>query len=287
MEAMLTVPTTLADHSVPGASSRRLLWTFLLAVGLCSGLTSCLSPAKNTGVAHEAHRAGQMSLRDRAERLWSARQAEDWRAVYEFEDPQLRASSNAEEFEVWSKENEPFRVVSFEIRDVEESGELGWVNLSTQVGVRRFPSAPVRDVQRWETWRRLEGGWLPIARGSEEQYPIAPSRRDAEAEKALRTRYEESWRARRDADWKALYALVDPNDRGTVDEVSFAESMDRLRFLETTVQWVQVVGNEGVIRVDYRHRFNDPNLTKMVPRNLALNEEWVRVEGTWFLDLKR
>lgn len=248
-------------------------------------IAGCTANSAKVGMSAEDHRARSAGLRERVEKLWSARQAEDWRTVFTFEDPELQAASTPEEFESWSSENEPFKVVSFSVLGVEQQGDLGWAELDTKMGVRRFPTAPIRDIQRWETWHRLDGTWYPIPRGADDQYPVAPSRRDADAEAALRARFAEAWKARKSADWKALFQMIEPQDRAQTDETSFALVQNKIKFLDADVEWVQVVGSAGVVRVDYKHRFNDPSLTKMTPRNLVVNEDWVLIDGTWYLDV--
>ena len=81
--------------------------------------------------------------------------------------------------------------------------------------------------------------------------------------------------------------MADPLDRAEVQEEEFAQAHELVEFLSMEIQWVQVVCGEGIVRVAYRHKTTDPNLTKLPERMTYLSEEWVNRDGEWYLDLKR
>ncbi|MGD2109600.1 MAG: hypothetical protein PVI86_09430 [Phycisphaerae bacterium] len=247
-------------------------------------LTSCVAPRKAPAKKQQAHQA-PATLRARAQTLWEARVNEDWETAFLFEDPRMREGVEPAEFVEWAKNNEPFIIHAFELGDDITDGDFGWVEVDCRTSIRRFPGAQHRDVHRWEKWRRVDGAWYPVPRGLLDNYPLSPAVRDAAQEARLHARFQEAWSAREQEDWAKLYALTDPEDRREVPEDGFAETHSLVEFLSSEVLWVQAVGGEGTLRVGYRYRTTDPNLSKLPPQLKYLNEKWIKRHGEWYLDI--
>jgi hypothetical protein len=105
-------------------------------------------------------------------------------------------------------------------------------------------------------------------------------------EELLRSRFQETWKARKAADWHTLYGLTDPEDRATVTESMFAESEALFEYLSHRVQWVQVIGGQGKIYVTYHHKLTDPSLEKLPTAEVTIHERWIRRGNEWYRDLK-
>ncbi len=225
------------------------------------------------------------SLHDRAEQLWQARQEEDWSTVYRFQlFPEGEEVAEAD-FAQWSENEEPFRYPSFRLGESVSDGEFGWVEVTCQTAMRRFPDLPPREVSRWEKWRRVDGVWFPVPADQLESYPTAPAERDLPEEARLRQRFEESWAVRLAQDWQALYEMCDPADLPDDPEARSVPKYLPLQFLEYELLWLEVIGDHGSIRLIMTHRIDDPSLSKLPPQRLVMTEQWVKRDGQWYLDL--
>lgn len=225
------------------------------------------------------------ALRQRAERLWQARQDQDWVAIFPFQDPQAVEGVTEADYVAWAEENEPFLVHEFRLGDVLTEKDIGWVEVHCRTSMRRFTDVPPREVHRWEKWRVLEDRWYPVPPREMENYPASPAERDAAEEQRLLARFEDSWEARRAEDWDRLFALSDPRTRGDIPLDEFAEAQGLIEYLSRDVQWVEAMGDHGRIRVKILHKLNDPSMTKLAPRSLLVIERWVRVDDEWYRDL--
>lgn len=226
------------------------------------------------------------SLTRHATRLWDARVAEDWPTVFEYQQFRSEDELTVEEFANWSRENEPFIIRSYDIEHVAVEDDLGWVTLEYKSSMRQFPDAPAKTTSRQEKWQRLDGRWLLVPPLEYDLYPVSPAERDLVAENDLLDRFEESWQARVDADWSKLYAMSDPKDHDYIAEHELAEAKSLTIYLQHDVEWVQVIGDNGVVRVAITHKINDPNLTKLPERVVVKNEHWIRRDGQWYMDLR-
>ncbi|HRX84594.1 MAG TPA: hypothetical protein P5572_06190 [Phycisphaerae bacterium] len=235
----------------------------------------------------------ESALRDRAETLWNAKVAEDCKTVYLFESSRGEEGVSEDSYCDYFNNEEPFKVHSCKVGDVIVEGDMGWVQLDVTTSMRRFPAANPVEAHRWEKWYYtddpVDGGkhWIPVPPKELDAYPDSPAVRDREAEAELRARFEESWNARVNRDWTRLYDFIDPRDRATVDEQKFADTHAMFQYISCNVHWVEAEGDLGTVRVTVHHKLNDPSLTKLPPRDVTVREEWVRYEGTWYLDVKR
>lgn len=211
---------------------------------------------------------------------------EDWATVFGFLDPSKARRMVRAEFVRWSAREEPFQIISFHIGTVEADGDVGWTEVHYRTLLRRFPDIAARDATQWQKWRVVQGQWYPVPQRELEAYPAPPAKRDADEETRLRTRFEESWDARRRRDWRRLYELCDPRDRSAVSRESFAESESLFEYRSHRVDWVEVISGRGRVRVLYDHKIMDASLTKLPARSMYVVERWVKVDNEWYRDLK-
>ncbi len=58
-------------------------------------------------------------------------------------------------------------------------------------------------------------------------------------------------------------------------------------YLSHRLDWIEVIGNQGRIRVTYHHKLTDKSMEKLPARDATFIEAWVKSEDEWYLDLKR
>ena len=235
----------------------------------------------------QALRSESQALRTRCEHLWRARQQRDCPAIFSFEDPSAPQPTDEMAFLSWCRNDDPFRIRTYNIAAVETDGDMGWLRIETTTEFSKVLVPQETQVETWEVWHKVKDQWYPVSRDEKVNYPEAPSLRNAAEEKRLRSRFAESWDAMRAADWERLYQLVDPRDREEITEQSFFEAAGTLQYLNSELHWAEVTGERGRILVSYEHKMTDPNLTKLAPRTVAVIDYWILRDGTWFRDLKR
>jgi len=232
--------------------------------------------------------AKQKELSVRAERFWSAKAAEDWDTVFDYQyEPKARAQLIRHEFCEWSKQNEPLRVHTYSLGKVIVDADLGWVQVEYKSSVRRYPALEPRVAHFWQKWHWAEGSWYPIPQQKYDNYPETPEIRDAAQEQRLRARFDETFRLRLACDWHHLYQYTDPRDRGDVSEEQYAEAESLFEYIEADVEWVEAVKDFGQVRVNYRHKLTDKSMEKLEAREAVLTERWILVDNQWYRDLKR
>lgn len=266
------------------------LLVIMLAAGLVSAPAGCRREAISTEVqqvSSEMAATPVETLRARAKLLWDAKVAEDCATVFLFEPLRGQEGVTEEDFCVYFKTEEPFKVQSCTVGEALVEGEMGWVELDVTTSMRRFPSAAPVSTHRWERWHLVNDEWRPVPANLLDSYPAAPPERDLAAEADLRARFEESWQARVDRDWPRLFDFIDPRDREQIDLTVFSDSHELIEYISCNVHWVEVIGDSGIVRATVHHKINDPSLTKMDARDAAIREEWIRFEGEWYLDTKR
>ena len=261
----------------------RIALSRFLLISLLAG--SCTAP-RHPVDSHAPDSADSVvELRGRVARYWSAKATEDWSTVYGFLTPAVQASKSREEFVEWSQANEPFRILSHEVVDVQTEKERGWAFIRYASQLPRFPDAAPRATQTWQKWVRIDGAWYPVPPTELEIHPNAPAMRDAGEELRLKTRIHFAFEARQNKDWHALYLLSDPRDHDRYSEESFIRAESLVEYLSCRIDWAEVIGNRGRARVGYEHRLADPNLTKLPLQTLHVIEPWTLHEGEWYRDL--
>jgi hypothetical protein len=226
----------------------------------------------------------QQALRERAERYWSAKQAQDWATAFEFEPRRIRENATVEEYVEWKEENEPLVTEAYEIDRVLVDASLGWVDVTSRERFRMLEDAEPQQTRRWEKWWHDGEAWMPVPAKVQEAFPESPAVRDADQERVLREAVIESWEARRQTDWGMWYDLIDPRDTENIPRDEFIQKADQLRFLSYDVKWVQVIGERGRVRIEFMFKPNDPSLTKLPPEPKSVTETWVPIDGVWYQD---
>jgi len=263
------------------------------AIIVCTGLTlaSCTGTRNSTGWTTTAQSSPQRlekDLHQRALRFWTAKAAEDWNTVFDYQyEPDMRARLVKEEFADWSSKNDPLKVQNFSLGRLSIDGDLGWVEVEYRSTVRRYPDFEPREARLWQKWRHSKDGWFPIPQEDLDSYPESPVLRDAVLEQGLRERFDQTFQARLVRDWKRLYDMTDPRDRETVTFDMYVEAEELFEYLSCQVEWVEVIKEFGRVRVNYRHKVTDKSLEKLGAKDGILTERWVLIDNQWYRDLKR
>lgn len=254
----------------------------LACLGITVALPGCASAQRGSGGREGATEwPDAAALRERAAKLWTARTQEDWATAFLFEEPERREQIDLETYVDWHVKNEPFKTHAFRLGKVQTDRNLGWVEVECRTSLRKFENVPPRDVRRWEKWRVAEGDWYPVPAPEKDRYPEAPALRDAAEEKRLRARFDAAWAARQRGDPKAYYEFVDPAEREQVTLELLTEYESLYRYLSCNVRWVEVIGVNGRVRVEYERKRTDPSLQKMPPELSEVTERWVKREDDW------
>ncbi len=227
------------------------------------------------------------ALGNRARQLWQARRDQDWAQVYLFEKPKVRKQTSVDDYVARSEASHHLRVESFELIRAQAEPDRGWVLIRYRSNLPRFPDVPSRQVELWQKWHRIDGNWHPVPPGQLSDYPEAPALRNVARERRLRLRFQESWRWRQAKNWSQLYQLCDPGDREAIPEDEFIRAQSSIEYLSHELDWVEVIGQRGRIRVGYHHKLTDPSLTKLQPTTMFVIEHWVIHGNNWYRDLKR
>lgn len=264
---------------------------FVLCATSCTrsddGSSTATPASNNTQVKDDSASStttDKQSLQSAVKRLWDARVAQDWLVVYDYQQFRNAVNTTPAEFAKWSQENEPFLIKSYEIADTAVEGDFGWAKVNYVTSVRKFPDLPPTHTTREEKWQRVDGAWKLVPPAELADYPENPHSRDLEAEKVLRQRFEQSWKARVDRDWHALYEMIDPSARTQFAEKDYAEAKDTTIYISYDIKWINVTGDIGRVRVAVNHKINDPNLTKLPPSEIVVEETWVKRDGQWYMD---
>ncbi len=221
-----------------------------------------------------------------AGKIWTARVERDCKTVAQYLDPNEYVAETPEE-RIEICEKDPFRYTKYQFGEVEVEGQFGWVHVDYETKLAPYQAEPAQEVQAIEKWRITNRQWYPVAARIYETCPESPSVRNAAEEKLLKERFETTWKMRLAKDWKSLYEMTDPKDRVKVSESAYAESEGLIEFYEHELEWAQVMGDVGEVRVTYNHRLADPNLSKLAPRKINLSEHWIKRNGEWYRDLLR
>ncbi len=250
-------------------------------------VTGCPSRPRPADDGQRPQPAAKAELRERALTLWNAKVAEDWPTVFRFEVLRPDVQVTVEDFINYCETEEPFKVHACEVGRVLTDGDRGWVELDVRTSIRRFENAPVVENHRWEKWYVLDGKWMPVPSDELDRHPAAPVERDLAAEPALRARFDEAWQARQEGAWDKLYAMVDPHDRESIPEDTFTTTHNLMAFKSCDVHWVEVIGDRGVIHCTLNIKLTDPSMTKMPVQKTLLHEDWIKIDGQWYIDYQR
>jgi hypothetical protein len=231
-----------------------------------------------------ADQDAKQSLTERAHTFWNARIKGDWDTVYGFLSADETERLTKEEFVRYRKEKGPFRFLSAKIEDVAVADDLGWVKVNYTIQSAVFPDVPAREVQAWHIWQKRNSQWYPILKKAQrEQLPqLPPQVRPAAEEASLAQRANELWSAKEKQDWALIYPYLEPAFREKVSEEELKKSKALYSYLSHSLEWVEVIGNHGRVKVAYSHTLNDPTLTKQEPQQDVMIEQWIKVDGQWY-----
>jgi hypothetical protein len=221
-----------------------------------------------------------------ANKIWSARADRDCKTVAQYLDPNEYVAETPDE-RLGICEKDPFRYEKYRIGQVDVEGQYGWVHVEYEAKLAPYKDEPAQEVQAVEKWRLTNRQWYPVAARIYETCPESPSVRNAAEEKRLGERFEATWKLRLARDWKSLYEMTDPADRERVTESAYADSEGLITYYEHELEWVQVIGDVGEVRVTYANKLADPNMAKLSPRKINLSEHWINRNGGWYRDLVR
>jgi len=227
------------------------------------------------------------ALRERATALWEARVKGDWATAFDYLSEAEKKGGTKEEYVAFSKENGPFRYISYKLNEVDVDGDLGWIKTSFSLEPLRFPSKRPDLVDRWMVWEKREGQWFPMTSKEEENVPKLPPRlRPIKEEQAVTARVNGFWEAREKGDYARVYQFCAPGFREKVSEAEFLSKKAYNIYVSHRVDWVEVQGDHARVKITVSYRPDDPNLTKMEPSQEISSQKWIKINNQWYLDIK-
>jgi len=244
-------------------------------------LFTCLACLSAGGGTFALDTAG--ALRERANKFWDARVRQDWGVLYDFLSPSERDKGTRDQFVSQGKEKAPFRYLSYHLGEVETAGDLGWVLTEFEARAVKFDKLPSRRVSQWQVWQKNNAEWYPLTEGRSELAPSLPPRlRPAAEEARLLKRADEFWEAREKQQWGVIYQYCDPGFRQRVPAEEFLQMKALNLYLFHALEWAEVAGDRGRVRITYRYRSSDPGLAKLDPEEVSVVEDWVKMTDEWY-----
>ncbi len=241
----------------------------------------CLSSLHS--VAPGATRDENLVLKERVKAFWDAQVKDDWSTLYDFLRDPGKETDGKEAFAAKQKDKNPLTFLSYSIGRVETDGDVGWVEMEYIAGARKFPKAPPRQVMVWQVWQKREQNWYPLPRERLGEVPkMPPSLRPAEEEAALTGRVDEFWDAKEKGRWDIVYEYCDPTFKGRMPAQEFLQRKALRSYLSHSIDWAEVSGDQGKVKITYSYKATDPSLAKLDPEEDSLVEEWVKAGGVWY-----
>jgi hypothetical protein len=211
----------------------------------------------------------------------------DQATIYKYLSSEERGELTEEQFLAQMRGKEEFQFLSYKLGAVETAKDIGWVETETTAKLAKYPSLPPRTVHRWEVWRKRGDDWRPLSINQEDEAPkLPPSLRPAEEEAVLARRANDFWEAKEKGNWNCVYQFCEPKFRESVSSEEFLQKKALYSYLSHQIEWAEVSGDRGRTRCTYRYAHNDPSLAKMDPLQGSIIEEWVKVEGAWYREIK-
>ncbi|GLI34482.1 hypothetical protein [Desulforhabdus amnigena] len=229
----------------------------------------------------------QDALKQRAIRLWQARVEQDWNTEYGFLPNIEHNAQDQEKYASLMKKDAPYLYLSYQIGNIEISGDVAWIWTEYDVRPTQFPTYPVTHRASWEIWIKQGEAWYPVDPYSQERYPsLPPSQRVPAAEALLLQRANAYYDALEKEDIQALYNFFMPSFREKVPFDEFQQKRMFLKYLTHEIAWAQVNAQDpqiGRTMIKFTYRINDPNLTKLTPTEKTKFQEWVNIDGEWYI----
>lgn len=267
----------LRNHPVSGQRSWRCLWpatVFLLLLGLV--WSSPLLAAQDEST----------TLREQVKAFWEARVKGDWATVYDYLFENERMGLTKEKYVEQSKERGPWRYLHYKMGAVETDEDVGWVDIEFAAEPVLFPGIKPKLVKRWEQWEKVDGKWLVVTGKHTQELPqLPPSLRPVKEEKAVKARADEFWKAREKNDYARVYELCSPDMRKKVSRAEFLGKKAMYLYSAHKVLWAEVNGDTAIVRTVFEYRPNDPSVSKMDPQEDFAMQDWIKVDGQWYLDV--
>jgi hypothetical protein len=222
-------------------------------------------------------------LRERAQAFWDARVREDWAVLYQYLPTSGKSQEGLDEFITFSKKNTAFKYLSFELKETETAGDLGWVKLVCMAQPKGVSNVPPRKTETWQLWEMKDGNWVPVPTKQLAEAPSRPpSMRPAAEEAELTKRVNEFWEAKEKEQWGLIYEYCDPEFRKAVSQEEFLQKKAQYYYVAHSVDWTEVTGDKGKVKVTYLIRPTDPYLSKVEPADDTFIEDWIKIEGVWY-----
>ncbi len=108
-------------------------------------------------------------------------------------------------------------------------------------------------------------------------------------EDMLRDRAAEYCEARRQFNWKAIHQMLAPDLRQ--DMAEYFETLEKkgkkAELLACDVNNIDLKGDNAVVALAMTIRIENPLAPNLAPQKYEMKDEWSRVEGTWYLRMKK
>jgi hypothetical protein len=225
------------------------------------------------------------SLRDRVARFWAAEVRQDYVAVHALLSADEQRRSSRDEYVAIRTHKGPFRYLRADVVEVDGERDLAWVHVKFDWTTPRV--AALRSTgETWQLWR-YQDGWFPVPGTDRELWPkLPPKLRPRAEEVALKERVQRLWNAKVAEDWRGVYEYMPPDWRQRMPLEQFLRSKARFVYSTPVVEWVEIGElGDARARVSFGQRLNDPAISKMKPQPTSLIEPWIKVDGTWYLNL--
>lgn len=246
-------------------------------------LSVCLITVLIGSFAEAQQEHATQALKERAKTLWNARVAGDWATVYNLLPVEETSEMTKEAFVAQRKEKDPFRYLSTKLGEAAVAGAMGWVELEYDVQLKDYPQAPPRHMQTWSVWFVKNGQWYPMTKEQREQAPkLPPQKRPADEEARLSSRAQEFWKAREGRDWALTYQFLKPEYRAQVPVEQFLPSDRPPSYLSHRLEWTEVNGEHGRVKVAFTYELKEPESPKPGPQENSIIEDWVKTDGQWY-----
>ena len=106
-----------------------------------------------------------------------------------------------------------------------------------------------------------------------------------EQAQALRERAAEYWAARMEGDDKAQWELLEPRGKGRVTAQEYAAGRSGVRYLGYQIEDAAIDGYFAIVKVRLLFQPILPRMTSVPVQTVLMDDQWVRVAGTWYRQL--
>ena len=236
------------------------------------------------GAAANAAPDDRQAVEARAARLWAAEVKNDWGTVYDLLTPGGRAGQTRDEYVANRRTVGPFHYPDAKVEEVFVGNDVAWVRVNYKFVLIAFPQVPPKPDQLWQVWKK-DGDWYATGPDERQLWPkLPPQLRPAADEAALTKRVNELWQAKVAQDFKGVYPYLVPEFRASVPRDEFLTRKAKYLYSMPRVEWAEVEGDAGHVKVVFASKLADPAASKMAPSENMVIEKWRRVNGEWFFD---